>query len=927
MSHESIIRYDEKSFFINGKRILFFGGEFHYFRTPPELWEDRIRKMKLGGCNFLSTYVPWNFHEPVEGKMLWTGDRDLGRFLDLCEKYGLYVILKPGPYICAEWDFGGFPDWLLSKDIEMRTYDEKYLEYIKRWFTEIAKVSKKYLITNGGTVILFQIENEYDHYLDMGNVKIPEETAKKYMFRLLEIAKEAGIDVPPFTNEGRLVRGSEIIETRTYYPNIPWIWLWEFNHFDEKIELTKKVQPGKPTLILELQAGWFDQFGQPLCKIGLNVLDSIMRNVLGFGASLLNLYMYAGGTTFPGWNCRGDDSVLPKPIGNTTTFDFGVSPIREWGELETEKYYSSRAISMLMSSFPQLFIETELTFKKAKFTSGGGSLKLLKSVGAVVDKDFSNKAGQLMALARVGREGNLVMVRNLEPKPFDVAVELDGVRLPAEGTFNLPDYTVKLLPVNVKLPGTRWMIKYSTSELLTIEKIGGVPHLFVYGNTGSAGELALIEVNGKKTKAFKYVHSGVKVLDAGGLKVIVLDKELRGRVWDIKGGAVVTTFDYIDQTAHDAKKAAFNILIHSGIEHRNTLFLDAKPKKVAIGGKTVPFKWNAKENSCNFGYELPYDKEKVSSIKWEGNWHYCADISEAMTDYDDSDWKVLPEPVSLEEAEIFGHGYYWYRAEFSVEKVNGTAELTFDSGGMDRMYVYINGKFAWKGIGKGDKNIAPFLKQGKNLLAVRYENAYHTKAHPHEGAIKKYSGIQKPFVLKDAYGNTITIKKFRVKFNLGGIDRGYHTAQFNVSGWKQAPASPAGRPANASPAGTPANAAVAGRLMIDESMGNLVWLRRSFTYGTDKSWEAPLKLTIPSAEERCYIYINGYAIGKYESIGPQTDFYIPETMLKKDNVLAIVLEGPGFHRVLGDSYLPAYIEEPVIEPFYAAKKTEMRIEY
>ncbi|MFH1369217.1 MAG: beta-galactosidase [Elusimicrobiota bacterium] len=894
------IRYDEKSFFINGKRIMLFGGEFHYFRTPPELWEDRIRKMKLGGCNFVSTYIPWNFHEPEEGKMLWTGDRDLGGFLELCEKYGLYVIMKPGPYICAEWDFGGFPDWLLSKEMEMRTYDEKYLGYIERWFKEIAKAAKKHLITNGGTVILFQIENEYDHYLDMGNFKIPEETAKKYMFRLLELSREAGIDIPTFTNEGRLVRGSDIIETRTFYPNIPWLWLWEFDHFDEKIELTKKQQPGKPTLILELQSGWFDQFGQPLCRIGLNVLDSIMRNVLAHGASLLNLYMYAGGTTFPGWNCRGDEGVLPSPTGNTTSFDFGVSPIREWGEPDAEKYYATRAVSQLVNSFPGLFTGAEQSYDKAGFIEGGESLRLLKSGGAAVDGDFTQKTSKLKILSRSGKDGGLVMTRNLEDRAYNVAVEFNGengkVRIPKKGTFELPAYTVRLLPVNVKTGAGGWTVKYSTSELLSLENIGGRNYIFLYGDSNSPGETVF--VSGKKTKELKYMHSGMKIYDIGGLKVVVLDKELSGRVWEFPRGKGVTTFDYVWNGGAS---------VRPGREHANRLFLEEKPKKIVLDGKPVKFKWDRGNNLCEFKYELKQDERKACAVKWEPDWHYCPDEKEKMPDYDDSGWETLAEPVSLEKAGIFGHGYYWYRAEFNVEKTNGTANMKFDSGKMDRMYVYVNGGFVWKGVGESEKNVARFLKPGRNVVAVRYENAYHTKAHPHEGAIKKYSGLQKPFTLRDAYGNTIKIKKFKYKFNLGGLNLGYHTKGFDDSRWAKAPSGY--------------------RFLADESLGNLIWLRRRFKYDKQEGWQAPVKLTIPRAEERCYIYVNGKAVGKYESIGPQNDFYVPETFLEKDNVLAIVVEGPGFHNVLLEGYNPAYLEEPTIEPFYTAKDVEFEIEY
>jgi hypothetical protein len=507
-----------------------------------------------------------------------------------------------------------------------------------------------------------------------------------------------------------------------------------------------------------------------------------------------------------------------------------------------------------------------------------------------------------MTVARSGKNGSLVMARNLEPKAFNVALEYKNrgpkVRIPEQGTFELPSYTVKLLPVNVKIPGTKITVEYSTSELLNCMQIGGKTHLFVYGNSGTPGETVLVREDGARKK-FKYTHSGVKTHRDGGIRLVVLDKEHSGRLWDVFGGACVSTFDLVE----DGKA-----LIRAGIEHDNSFYLPEKPEKVSIGGRAVTSKWDAANKICSFKYKVPADISKVCKVKWEENWHYRGDTAEAAPDFDDSEWQVLPEPVSLEKAGIFGHGWFWYRSEFELDKADSsTAELEFDSGMMDRMYVYINGNFIWKGIGKSGKNVAQYLKPGKNVIAVRYENAFHTKAHPHEGATKKYSGLLKPFILKDAYGSVLQLKKFKVKYNLNGVNSGYHTKLYDDSSWKKAPAGE--------------------KFLADESLGNLFWMRRKFSYNKEEGWQAPLKLTIPRAEERCMIYLNGQALGKFESLGPQNDFYIPETMLEKDNLLAIVVEGPGFHNVLQGGYNPAFIEEPVMSVFYAAKETELKVEF
>jgi len=129
------ISYDKQSFSIDGKRVFLISGEVHYFRIPRALWKDRLTKSKEAGLNTISTYIPWNYHEYNEGEFDFTGKKDVEGFFELCRELGLYVIARPGPYICAEWDLGGFPPWLLNKEnVTLRTCTSPYLTYVERWF-------------------------------------------------------------------------------------------------------------------------------------------------------------------------------------------------------------------------------------------------------------------------------------------------------------------------------------------------------------------------------------------------------------------------------------------------------------------------------------------------------------------------------------------------------------------------------------------------------------------------------------------------------------------------------------------------------------------------------------------------------------------------------------------------------------------------
>ena len=145
-SFSGTITYDSKSFIINGKRTFITSGSIHYFRAPRSSWEDILLKAKLGGMNTIQTYIAWNFHEREEGKFTFDGNADIDYFLSLAEKLGLYVIVRPGPYICSEWDFGGFPSYLLTKKgIRLRTFDPLFLKYVDRYFDRVIPVSYTHL--------------------------------------------------------------------------------------------------------------------------------------------------------------------------------------------------------------------------------------------------------------------------------------------------------------------------------------------------------------------------------------------------------------------------------------------------------------------------------------------------------------------------------------------------------------------------------------------------------------------------------------------------------------------------------------------------------------------------------------------------------------------------------------------------------------
>ncbi|MDH5685003.1 MAG: beta-galactosidase [Hadesarchaea archaeon] len=927
---KKIIGHNSKSMIIKGKRVMLFGGELHYFRIPHELWEDRLVKMKRAGCNFVSTYVPWNWHEPREGQYRWTDDCDLGYFLKLCKKHGLYVVIKPGPYICAEWDFGGFPDWLLSrkKKLKLRLLDDEYLSLVEKWFKAISSVIKPYLITNGGNIILFQIENEYDHLIKFGDVPISKEYALKYISRLVDIARDVGIDVPLFTNEGEFLRSTEIIDARTFYPDIPWLWSQEFNHFEERIEKSKIEQPDKPILILELESGWFDQFGQPKCEIPINVLETCMRSVLAQGASLLNVYMFAGGTTWPYWGCRGDIyDLFPPGYGIPPSYDFGISPIREWGEL-SEKYYTCHKISMFLENFQDLITETEIQNENTISIKSREAKKtrLLKRKKAEVRDNPADTFEKIRTIYRAAPHGGLLFVRNLEKSDRHVSITLTPpferkkLKIPVKGELQVLPYSAVLLPVDVKIPSTNLTIEYSTSELLAAKKIGNFDYLLLYGKRNQKGETVLRNVRAQAeiiegevkqslendVLQIQYIHDGIKIVKLDSLIIIFLDDHYAGRTWIDKDLLMISDFYFVEKIEKSDGEHKIHIQTKPDVNTQSHIFLPKEPKNIKLEKKSIKFDFEKKINRCKFEY-----KETGNSpikLKWLSPWKYALDDEELQLNYDDNQWKVLDKPISLEQAEILEHGYIWYRARFTVPDELKNVKINVNTGGIDRAYFYLNGNLFWRGIGGSSVNVDPLIRKGENILAVRYYNSFHPKAHPHEGIIQKYSGLQFPIQIEGVVNGkkwTEQIEKSKVRAGLGGDLKGFHALGYDDSDWVEIPSGE--------------------KYVCADETKDIVWFRRKFSYEKEKSWGGAVKLLIPAASERFLISINGKFIGVYESTGPQFEFYVPESVLKKENVLVLLLEGPGFHKIFQGVPKQPYLEEPIWGTYYKAKRVELEI--
>ena len=318
------ITYDNDNFYKDGKKHVILAGAMHYFRIPREYWYDRLLKLKECGFNTVETYTCWNLHEPREGEFNFSGNLDVVKYIETAKELGLDVILRPGPYICAEMDFGGLPAWLLKYEkMQLRCNDETFVSKVERYFKVLLAKIKPLLSTNGGNVTMIQVENEYGSY---GN-------DKEYLAKIVEIYKKCGIDCLYFTSDGpdKFALAGGAIDGCLAVAN-----------FGSKPEMRlaklKEFHPNQPVMCGEYWCGWFDHwFEEHHTRTAKEIADDF-EGFFKIGASL-NFYMFHGGTNFGFTNGANYDNVYRPTV---TSYDYS-SPLSEAGD-RTPTYYAVRDI-------------------------------------------------------------------------------------------------------------------------------------------------------------------------------------------------------------------------------------------------------------------------------------------------------------------------------------------------------------------------------------------------------------------------------------------------------------------------------------------------------------------------------------------------------------------------------------------------------
>lgn len=367
------------NFYLDGKPFRVISGSIHYFRVVPEYWRDRLEKLKAMGCNTVETYIAWNVHEPKKGVFEFEGRYDLVKFVRTAQELGLYVILRPSPYICAEWEFGGLPAWLLAEDgMRLRACHESFLKHVREYYDRLFPLITPLQITEGGPVILMQVENEYGYYGD----------DTRYMETMRDMMQERGVTVPLITSDGPFEESLSCGCIDGIHPT------GNFgSRTKERFAVLAPYAKGGPLMCAEFWVGWFDHWGNGGHMHGNPESPQDLDDMLDMGH--VNIYMFEGGTNFGFMNGSNYYDELTPDV---TSYDYDAL-LTEAGDF-TGKYHKFQKVISKYAPIPKVEFTTEIkkrAYGKLTAVSQTGLLQNLENLSEPIVDNFPvcmEKCGQ-----------------------------------------------------------------------------------------------------------------------------------------------------------------------------------------------------------------------------------------------------------------------------------------------------------------------------------------------------------------------------------------------------------------------------------------------------------------------------------------------------------------------------------------------------
>jgi beta-galactosidase GanA len=883
------ITFDHYSLMIDGRRTYIWSGEFHYWRLPsPDAWLDVLQKMKASGYDAVSIYFDWGFHSPAPGSFDFTGIRDVDRLLDMAARTGIYVIARPGPYINAETDDGGLPPWLSREPGRLRTNDPQYLAFALDWQRHIDAVLARHQLTNGtGSVILYQIENEYTN---------TGPTGQGYMIALEQQARADGIAVPLTHNDispsGRWASGPGAVDMYGFdnYPqgfncSNPTQWRSVPN-----FSTTHNLAPNDPMYIAEFQGGSFDPWGgagYDRCRTltGPDFERVFYTSNIGFGATLQSFYMTYGGTSW-GW--------LAFP-GVYTSYDYGAA-IDEARQL-TSKITTQKELGY--------FVQAAAPLAKTDVVAAPAPTDPALRIDARVNPDTGTR---------------FFFVRHADGTSTSTTLTFTS----PDGTFTIPQQPgtairvdgrdAKILVANYDLGGQH--LVYSTTPLMTQATIGGTDVAALVGRTGDPGETVLrygqqpvvSVLSGRATSTFDAATGNLRLdYTTGGLTEVSVTGGGRAPLLLLLGDdAALAQLWRLDTAAGPALVLGPSLARAATVSGR-TLALTGDTTsttslKVWAPAGVTRLTWNGREvdgSSRRTGVlQATVAGPRPVALPALTGWRYRFETPEAQPGFDDSAWTAAdhvttngPAPATLPVlyADDYGfhHGAVWYRGHFTGAGTETAVSLNGATGTAGIYSVWLDGvSLGSSGAGGGRKTFAVpagVVQPGAdNVLSVVVEDMGHD-----EGGSKSPRGLVAASLvgaagtiawrLQGNLGGESPVDPVRGAMNAGGLF-GERTGQF-------LPGYPDGSWQRVS-------------LPHADPLPGIAWYRTAFSLDIPSGQDVPIALRFGApagSNVRALIFLNGWNVGQWiGGIGPQTDFPLPPGIVHADgrNTLALAVWSP-----------------------------------
>ncbi|GAA3341661.1 beta-galactosidase [Amorphoplanes nipponensis] len=923
------IGYDRYSLTIDGRRTFVWSGEFHPFRLPsPGLWRDVLQKMKATGYNAVSVYFDWGYHSPRPGVYDFTGVRDMDRLLSLAAEVGLYVIARPGPYINAEVDAGGYPGWLTTQSGRARTAAPDHLAAAGEWLGAIDAVIRRHQLTDGaGPVILYQIENE---------LAATGDTQREYLTFLRDRVRADGITVPIFHNdkgrEGRWVPAGSGVPGTVEGP----VDLYAFDGYPGgtcRADATPgapnaapdwgihgpggarggaSASPDTPGFTAEFGGGWFDYWGSngtyPCTAVrqGPGYERVFYGTTIANRLSIQNFYMTFGGTSW-GW--------LPAPVVYSS-YDYGAA-ISEARQLRPKALAMKQLGYFVQSVEPLTAVDAG-----EPVVASSAAVKIYHNVNAGTGTHFYHAMH------------NPSNATTNDTFRFAVRTADGSYTVPQAGELRLNGQDAKILVAGYDVRGQR--LVYSTSEITTHAAFGAGGLLALHGRDGEDGETVLryasaptVTVTGDAAVAtaydaatgdlrLDYAHTGLaQVRITGGgrppLLLLIAADSVADTMWrlDTAAGPVLVRGPALARTAAVRGRT---LRLTGDTAAASDLEVWAPPAVRAVTWNGVAVRTRAGRAGSRLAVAaLPGPRPLALPDLSARPWRYAGESPEQAPDFDDSAWAVADrtttnsttrppagQPVLTADDYGFHHGDVWYRGRFTGAAPE-TIALTYGGGGAGMVQAWLDGVYLGQHVlptgvaappttGTATFAVPPAQRaDGDHVLSVMVRNNGHNQdggvndAHKEgRGLIAAATSLPTTWRIQGNAGGELLADTARGPLNNGGLygeRTGWHLPGFPDRGW--------------STRTVPDTAATPGTS----------WYRTSFTLAVPRGHDASLGLTIgdpavprSGGHYRALIFLNGWNVGQYVAdVGPQHTFVLPEGLLnpRGGNTLALAVTSDG----------------------------------